>query len=93
MEQNKINKLKDLYDLSKPEDLFTLFPQEMEVMEVKALAKGLNEEDKKKAVIKTILEIAKKQKLQNIQLSEELLSTFFDIINNASKGKYALNKG
>lgn len=91
MEQ-KINKLKELYDLNKPEDLFTLFPQEMEVMEVKALAKGLSEEDKKKAVIDVILGIAKKQKIKKIEFSEKLLSVFFNIINDASKGKYALNK-
>jgi hypothetical protein len=88
--QDKIAKLKDLYDLSNPADLFTIIPQEMEVMEVKGFANNLDGPAKKSAVISIISEIAAKS---GIDFDTETLSVFIDVINAASKGKYALNKG
>lgn len=85
----KIDKLKELYDLNKPEDLFTVLPQEMEVIEAKGLAYDLSGADKKKEVVKIITGIAKKQKTN---IDDDILSVFIDIIIAASKGKYALNK-
>jgi hypothetical protein len=88
--KKKINKLKNLYDLNNPEDLFIIIPQEMEVMEVKGIALGYNGAKKKKLVIDVITKIAKEN---SIKLNQKTLSTFIDTINTASKGKYALNKG
>ena len=88
--QAKIERLKDLYDLSDPEDLFTILPQEMELMEAKGMAQNLDGAQKKAVVLEVILELAK---VNNIELDENLLSTFVNIIVDASKGKYALNKG
>ena len=88
--QDKLERLKDLYDLSKPEDLFTILPQEMELMEAKGMALGLDGPKKKEAVLEVILGLAK---VNNIELDKNLLSTFVDIIVDASRGRYALNKG
>lgn len=89
-QQDKASKLKDLYNLSLPSDLFTLLPQEMEVMEIKGKANGLDGLSKKCEVISIISEIAAKS---GVELDTETLSVFIDVINAASKGKYALNKG
>lgn len=87
--QDKIKRLKDLYDLEDPKDLFTILPQEMELMEAMGMAQGLDGAAKKSAVMDVILGIAK---VNNVELNEDTLSVFIDIINDASKGKYALNK-
>jgi hypothetical protein len=87
--QDKIERLKDLYDLKDPKDLFTILPQEMELMEAMAMAQGLDGTAKKKAVMDVILDIAK---VNNVELNRDIISVFIDIINDASKGKYALNK-
>ena len=87
--QDKIERLKDLYDLKDPKDLFTILPQEMELMEAMGMAQNLDGPAKKQAVLDVILGIAK---VNNIELDENVLSVFIDIINDASKGKYALNK-
>ena len=87
--QAKIKRLKLLYDLSNPVDLFTLIPQEMEIMEVKGMATGIDGATKKEDVLSTIISIAKEN---NVELDKELVSAFIDVINAASKGKYALNK-
>lgn len=89
-QQDKISRLKDLYDLSNPEDLFTLIPQEMEVAEIKGMTYGWDGDTKKSVVMTTIMEIAV---ANNVDITAETLSAFIDVINAASKGKYALNKG
>jgi hypothetical protein len=89
-QQDKASKLKDLYDLSSAADLFTLLPQEMEVMEIKGKANDLDGHTKKSEVMSIISEIAAKS---GVEIDTETLSVFIDVINAASKGKYALNKG
>lgn len=86
---DKLIRLKDLYDLSKPEDLFTILPQEMELAEVKGMAYEQSGAKKKDSVIKFLLQLAE---ANDVELNEEILSVFVDIIVAASKGKYALNK-
>lgn len=88
-QQDKIAKLKDLYDLEDPKDLFVLIPQEMEVAEIKGMANDWDGLQKKQTVMHIIMSIAVEN---GIDLDAETLGTFIDIINNASKGKYALNK-
>jgi len=86
----KIAKLSQLYDLKKPEDLFMILPQEMESAEVRA--KAYDDETgpaKKQAVMDILLGIAKQN---SIRLNKKLLSVFIDVVIDASKGRYALNK-
>lgn len=78
-----------MYDLKSPKDLFTLLPQEMEVAEAHAMAFKWTEEAKKKKVLETIMGVAKES---NIDIAEDLVSVFYDVINDASKGRYAINK-
>lgn len=78
-----------MYDLKSPKDLFTLLPQEMEVAEAHAMAFKWTDEAKKKRVIETIMGVAKES---NINIAEEWISVFYDVINDASKGRYAINK-
>jgi hypothetical protein len=93
MSQAKIKKLAELYDISIPADLFTVLPQEMETMEIKGLAKDLDGPAKKQAVMDIMVGIANKSPLcLNETTFKETLSVFIDVINSASKGKYALNK-
>jgi hypothetical protein len=87
--QKRVDRLHELYDLNKPIDLFTLIPQEMEIAEVRAMRKGLKGQDMKKAVVDTILAIAKHN---SIELDEDLLSVFVNTIADASKGRFAINK-
>ena len=87
--QDKIKRLKDLYDLSKPEDLFTILPQELEMMEAIGIAKNWDGSKKKQEVLDIILGIAE---VNNLKLDSNLVSVFIDTIIKASKGKFALNK-
>jgi len=78
-----------MYDLKCPKDLFILLPQEMEIAEVKGLAFKLDNVAKKKLVMDLMTDIARENTLD---LDLEWLSTFYDVIDDASKGKYALNR-
>ena len=89
-QQDKISKLKNLYDISSPEDLLTIIPQEMEVAEIKGVCYDWDGDTKRQEVIAVIMAVAAKS---NVELTTETVSAFIDVINAASKGKYALNKG
>jgi len=85
-----VKKLSKLYDLCDPTDLFILLPQIMESAEVRAKAYDVEGgPEKKKAVMDVILGIAKQN---SIRIENDLLSVFIDVIADASKGRYALNK-
>ena len=87
---DKITKLSELYDITNPKDLFTLIPQEMEVAEIKGMSYDWDGDAKRQEVIEVIMAVAVKN---NIDFTTETLSAFIDVINAASTGKYALNKG
>lgn len=87
--KKKVDKLCKLYNLSNPEDLFAILPQEMELAEVRGIIDGVSGEEKKKAVSDVIMGIAAKNK---VKISQEMIEIFIDVIASASKGKYALNK-
>ena len=89
-QQDKIAKLKNLYDLNNPIDLFTIIPQEMEVAEIKGMRYEWDGDTKKQKVIDIIMGIISQN---NIDVTSETIAAFIDVINAASKGKYALNKG
>lgn len=78
-----------MYDLTNPIDLFTILPQEMEIAEIKGIISNLDGPTRKALVIKVIVDIAKEN---SIEIDEDILSVFIDVINSASKGEYALNK-
>ena len=87
---DKITKLSELYDITNPKDLFTLIPQEMEIAEIKGMSYDWDGDTKRQEVINVITAVAVKN---NIDFTIETLAAFIDVINAASKGKYALNKG
>ena len=88
-DESKIDRLKNLYDLDDPSDLFTILPQEMEMAEVFGFISELTGEEKKVKVMDLLLDLAA---VNNIELDENTLSVFIDVICDVSKGKYALNK-
>lgn len=85
----KAKKLSNIYNLNDPKDLFTLLPQEMEIAEVKAMCNNLTGAEKKQMVLEVMDKIARNS---SIELDLDLMGTFIDIIADASKGRYALNK-
>jgi hypothetical protein len=87
--KNKIDKLCDLYDFSNPVDFFTLLPQEMELVEVRGIINSAKGNEKKDAVVETIMGAAINNQAK---IPKEWVEVFIDIIIKASKGEYALNK-
>jgi len=84
--QQKIEKLRKYYDLNIPEDLFTLLPQEMEVVEVRAMAQNFGASIKKDTVVNIVMGISK---AENLDLDVKNIEFFVDAIASASKGKIA----
>lgn len=88
--EKTIKKLSKLYDLENATDLFTLLPQVMESAEVRAKAYNVEGGDKKKeAVMSVILGIADQN---SIRIDKDQLSVFINVIADASRGRYAINK-
>ena len=85
-----VEKLSKLYDLQNPVDFFILLPQIMESSEIRAKAFDVDTgSEKKQAVLDVILGIANKN---SVEIEEDWLSVFIDIIADATKGRYAINK-
>ncbi len=87
--EDKIQRLRECYDLSDPFDLFTILPQEMEIVEAKAQVYKWSSDRKKEEVIKVLSSIAQES---NLELDTNLISNFIDTIIKASRNEYGLNK-
>lgn len=86
----KANKLKVIFPYVGWSEIHELTPQVMEIVECVAIIRNASEEDKKTTVIAVIDKLL--NRVKHVDGVRESIPGLYDVINNASKGMYAINK-
>ena len=86
----KVDKLAKLFPTIDWADIYELFPQIMETVECIGIVYNSTLEDKKYTCVTMIEKLLTKVKA--VDGIKESLPGLFDIIDNASKGRYAINR-
>jgi len=86
----KAKKLATIFPFVGWSEIHELVPQTMEIVECIALIRDADVEDKKVTVIALVDRLL--DQVDHVEGIRESVPGLFDVIDNASKGKYAINK-
>ena len=88
--KRKAKKLAAIFPFVGWSELHELTPQIMEIVECISLIRNADVEDKKITVIELMNHLL--EQVDHVEGVKESVPGLFDVIDNASKGKYAINK-